>query len=387
MSKVTPARRCVLHLAVEYPSLNRSTNTPAVRNFIRANPEVDYRVFALRRTANPSACNALVGDDQGDNKVTSMKYWGLPYGILLFLSMTIVAWRIYRTVQSERLSIASIHAHKFSFEGIAGWWLSRWLNVPLALSVRGEAEQKILRYKPHYKPFYRRQLNDATKIYYVSAWFKAQMVRHFNIDPHKESLLPNFVAERDWSPVVTFQHNHLVSIMDLNVQEKKGFVPLLQAVAQLTTSYPDLRLDIIGGGFPKSMKKAQQHIDQLGLAANVTLLGQTDNQQLLQTLPNYAGMVLPSRNETFGMAYVESLLSGVPIMYSNATGIDGFLDGIEAGIGADPNSVDSIAVAIQQLLLHQQPWRQWLKLNHKIVVERFSRAEYIKQYNLTFGLS
>ncbi|WP_298445077.1 glycosyltransferase family 4 protein [uncultured Ferrimonas sp.] len=386
MTQQPPQRRCVLHIAVEYPSLNRSTNTPAVRNFIRSNPLVDYRVFALRRTANPLSCNALAGDDEGDNHVTSMKYWGLPYGILLFLSMTLVAWRIWRTVKKEQRQIAMVHAHKFSFEGIAGWWLARWLKVPLALSVRGEAEQKTLRYKPHYRRFFQRQLRDCQRLYYVSAWFKPIIQQHFKLAEPKQKLLPNFVAQREWPQQTAFESNRLISIMDLNVLDKKGLPQLLQAIAALRSTQPNLQLDIVGGGFTTANHRAQQLIQQHKLGDCVHLLGAMNNAELLHALPNYAAMVLPSRNETFGMAYVEALLSGVPVMYSRNTGIDGFLEGIEACVGAEPNSSESIATAITTLLQHQQQWRHWLAANQSLVLQRFERQHYIDEYNQSFDL-
>ncbi|WP_028117094.1 glycosyltransferase [Ferrimonas senticii] len=383
---MTTSAPLVLHLAVEYPSRNRDTNTTAVRNFIQANPRVNYRVYALRRSANPWRCNALPGDDQGDPNVTSMRYWGLPYGIWLFISMTIVAWRIRRDLRRQQLKPTLVHAHKFSFEGIAGWWLAKWLQVPLALSVRGEAEQKTLTYKPHYRPLYRRILQRATRIYYVSAWFRPILNRHFALTDQQQQLLPNFVAERQWQPQLQFQANALVSVMDLNVLEKKGLPQLLDGFAYAKQQQPNLTLTIIGGGFDHNRNRAQQLIAQRHLTDSVTLLGSVDNQQLLQQLGQFAGLVLPSRNETFGMVYVEALLSGLPILYSKHTGIDGFIDNIEAAIGCDPQNSDSIGQAILTLLAQQHPWRRWLLRHHQQIHQRFARTTYIDNYNETFQL-
>ncbi|SDJ42043.1 Glycosyltransferase involved in cell wall bisynthesis [Ferrimonas sediminum] len=380
------SKRCVLHLAVEYPSRNRPDNTPAVRHFIQANPRVDYRVIALRRTANPFKCNALAGDGEGDEKVTSMRYWGLPMGIGLFASMTLVAWRIRRLLAKENLEIDLVHAHKFSFEGIAGWWLARWRQCPLALSVRGEAEAKILRFKPHYDAFFRRQLQDAAHIYYVSAWFKPLLNSRFQLDPSKQSLLPNFVAKKQWQTSLDFKEDHLVTIIDLNVYQKKGLDKLLQAIKSLQDNYPGLKLDVIGTGTDKSHRAAEALIAQQQLQSRVTLVGGLSNADLLSQLPQYAGMVMPSVNETFGMVYVEALLSGVPILHSTNTGIDGFLDDIPARVMADPLDVEEIRHALDSLLSNQHGFRQWLIANHRHIESRFSRGKYIDAYNQTFRL-
>ncbi|WP_028111730.1 glycosyltransferase [Ferrimonas kyonanensis] len=379
-------RRCVLHLAVEYPSRNRPDNTPAVRHFIQANPQVDYRVIALRRTANPFKCNALAGDGEGDNRVTSMRYWGLPLGIGLFASMTLVAWRIRRLLAKEGIRVDLVHAHKFSFEGIAGWWLARWRQCPLALSVRGEAEAKILRFKPYYDPFFRRQLQDAAHIYYVSAWFKPLLNSRFSLDSDKQSLLPNFVADKQWQTSSEFTEDHLVSIIDLNVYQKKGLNKLLQAMQALLADYPKLKLDVIGSGTDKSRRAVEALLTQMKMQDRVTLVGGLSNAELLNRLPQYAGMVMPSVNETFGMVYVEALLSGVPILHSTNTGIDGFLDDIPARVMADPLDVEEIRTALDSLLRNQHGFRQWLLANHQHIVCRFSRDRYIDAYNQQFQL-
>ncbi|MFI3155882.1 MAG: hypothetical protein QX199_06970, partial [Methylococcaceae bacterium] len=126
----------VLHISADYPDANRAETTQAVRTFVTSNPELDYFVISLNRVANPFRCNSIKGDDRGDPQVLSMRYWGLPYGVLLALSMLIAAFRMRRVLMRQRIKVDLIHAHKLTFEGLAGRWLARWLGVPLIVSVR-----------------------------------------------------------------------------------------------------------------------------------------------------------------------------------------------------------------------------------------------------------
>jgi len=41
--------------------------------------------------------------------------------------------------------------------------------------------------------------------------------------------------------------------------------------------------------------------------------------------------LLPAVNETFGMAYIEALSVGCPILYVENTGVDGYFDDIRVG--------------------------------------------------------
>jgi glycosyltransferase involved in cell wall biosynthesis len=98
-------------------------------------------------------------------------------------------------------------------------------------------------------------------------------------------------------------------------------------------------------------------------------------------------MCLPSHNETFGMVYVEALLSGVPILYSTGTGIDGYLGSVEAAVGVDPCSVSAIAEGLERLLAEHAQMRESLLAQHDMIAARFEAAPYIQQYNRDLGLA
>lgn len=375
------SRPVVLHLAVDYPNVYRPENTAAVRNFVRANADLDYFAVALTRTANPFQVSSADGDGKGDAKVLSMRYWGLPFGLMLAPSMFIVALRVRREVRRRKLAPVLVHAHKLAFEGLAGWWLARALGIPLTLSIRGEAESKVLRFKPLYRPLLQRVLADAQRIYYVSAWFRPVLARHFRIAEDKQRLLPNFVNVRGRAPSRTeLRHDRLLTVLDLNVYRKKGLDRLLPAFKRCLLRYPAAHLDIVGRGEPGVIAEVGRLIEMLGLRRNVSLLGVLGNEELLERLPSYAGMALPSHNETFGMVYVEALLAGVPILHSLGTGIDGFVDFVEARVAVDPNDESSIERGLLRLLERQETFRDWLARHRDRVLAEFERHRYVEEY-------
>lgn len=381
------ARPLVLHLAVDYPNVYRPENTAAVRNFVKACDTLDHRVVALTRTANPFAVSQADGDGKGDPNVLSMRYWGLPFGFLLALSMYIVSWRVAREARRRQWQPQAIHAHKLTFEGLAGWFLARRWGLPLIVSVRGEAESKILRFKPHYRPLLQRLLNDAKRVYYVSAWFKPILNRRFRISEDRQSLLPNFVTVHDrQAHRPQPRAGHLVTVMDLNVYRKKGLDRLLPAFRECLKTHPDARLDVIGRGEPAVVSEVQQLIARLGLQDRVSLLGPLPNAELLDRLPGYAGMALPSHNETFGMIYVEALLAGVPILYSRGTGIDGFLTCLKGGIGVDPLDAQSIHAGLESLI-EFYAGNSYCPVSEKIeLLKIFGRDSYLIDYRALFDI-
>ncbi len=377
-------RPCVLHLTADYPDHFDRDKTKAIRNFIERNPRLDYRVVALMRTSNPLSAEERDGDggpDGGDPKVVSKRYWALPYGVFHLFFMWRIARDVRRLIRQKGWRIDAIHAHKLTFEGITGWFLSRWLGVPLLASTRGEAEIKILRFKPHYRPLIQAVLDRCERIYHVSAWFAPILQGRHRIDPDKEMLLPNFVRMERLRPGGDWQRDAFVTILHLDIYKKKGLDRLLPAFKKALGDVPGARLDIIGRGTPDTIAEIQSLIDAHGLSDRVTLVGKLPLEEVLERLPGYCAMVLPSHNETFGMVYLEAILSGVPILYSRQTGIDGYLDDWTVGVGVDPGDEAAITGGLVTLSRDQDRFRAALADQCGALERYFEPEQYVQAYN------
>jgi len=119
--------------------------------------------------------------------------------------------------------------------------------------------------------------------------------------------------------------------------EKKLDV-LLEAVRLLGSSY---HLIVVGGGAPASSPLPQQ--------ANVTQLPfKRDQRQLARLLASCDLLVHPGDCETFGLIVLEAMACGLPVVATNGGGVAELVD-TETGILAEPNSVDSLAGAIEAI--------------------------------------
>lgn len=372
-------RETILHITADYPDCNKPVNTYAIKNFIDQIDCFDSYIVCISRTALPWRCKIVPGGGVDNARLISVKYWGFPFGVFLALSMYIVARRIRSIIRSRGMRIDLIHAHKLAFEGLAAFWLSRWTGVPMVCSLRGEVEQKVLRAKPHYRPLYSAVARRSKFLYFVSAWVRQEIRTTLNAETAKERLLPNFVQDRAIAPRREFEKDRLVSIMVLD-DKRKGLDMLLPAFRQVVDRMPTASLDLIGRGTPSTFERVRRIIQESGLQDSVRLIGRLDHEALVRRLPTYAGMVLVSRNETFGMSYVEALLAGVPIVYSKGTGIDGYVDGIEAAVGVSPRSVEDIRDGLIALLKNQDAYRLWLAENADRVLRRFEPAIHLANY-------
>ena len=60
---------------------------------------------------------------------------------------------------------------------------------------------------------------------------------------------------------------------------------------------------------------------------------------------------MPSLTETFGLVYVEALSQGLPILYTEGEGVDGFFTATY-GESCNPHSVYDIASKIEQMIVN-----------------------------------
>lgn len=373
-------RLTILHLTADYPDCNKPVTTYAVKNFVERLDEFDHRIIVINRTAAPWNYRVTLAGDAGNPDLISIRYWGFPFGVLLALSLYILARQIRSIIRAEGIEFDLIHAHKLTFEGLVAFWLSRWTKIPMVCSLRGEVESKVLRAKPHYRPLYTAVARRAKRLYFVSAWIRDDIRRKLRVDPSKERLLPNFIQDREVAPCEDHERDTLAAIMVLDDQ-RKGWDRLLPAFRQVIERVPTASLHLIGRAEPATLERVHRKLRESGLQDHVQIVGELNHSELIRRLPRYAGMALPSRNETFGMVYVEALLCGVPILYSEKTGIDGFLDGIEASVGVDPYSVPSIRDGLLRLLENQDRYAHWLRDNAECVRARFSPPLYVARYS------
>ena len=349
----------IVHLAVDVNTPQRQRTTTAIEWFVEA-LERDHEqvVIAYQRRASPP--EAPIECATAGHRLFHFPYWGLKFGIGLWWSMRVAARRTIALLEREGIRPDLIHAHKFTFEGIAGWFIARHFGVPLFVSLRGEVETKIFRRKPGLRTRLRRIAGDAARLYFVSAWFREEFHRHIAAQPDKERLLPNIV--RNIAPAIApaSPSDSFVAILNLDTWRRKGLAWLFKGFAKALATEPAMRLEVVGGGSAEAVARAQAMIVAEGLDGAVTLAGPLPNAELLRRLPTYRALLLPSLNETFGMVFVEALFAGIPILFTRGTAIDGYLDGMDVGHAVPPRDPDAIAAATLDL------WRRGSELRARI---------------------
>ena len=141
---------------------------------------------------------------------------------------------------------------------------------------------------------------------------------------------------------------------------KKNYVGLLQAVARLVAGAADVEFQLAVVG--NEVRALAGQVDELGLSGSVVLIdqvgGAADGKRELQ-LPSqtlvelYAAadvFVFPSLVETFGVAIVEAMAAGLPVIVGNSPGCRDVVRRGRDGIVVPPRDTVALADAMARLM-------------------------------------
>ena len=133
----------------------------------------------------------------------------------------------------------------------------------------------------------------------------------------------------------------------------KGYDKVMEVMPKVIKEFPNSKYILVGGGDDE--KRLSRLRDSLGLKDKVIFAGCLSEDQLIDYYNLCDVFVMPSKNEGFGIVFLEALACGKPVIAGNKDGSrDALLDG-EVGILIDPDNIDEIAKTLIKVLKRDIP--------------------------------
>jgi glycosyltransferase involved in cell wall biosynthesis len=374
----------ILHLSYDLRDRQNREVTTAVSKLIDVSrSQFDPFIIDLVRVTNPK--QEMIKLKNSGHLVLNV--FGLPFGLLMKWSQERAFKRIKKAESQNLINLnefSMIHAHKLTFEGIAGYKLAKSLNIPLVVTLR-QTDTYVFNNKPGAVEAFKPIIKACDRFIYLIPQILKRMKGIFGEEffekyiEHKAVLLSNIV-ERDISNVDTkVDKNILLTVIRMTKKsvERKNLKKLLLAFKLLNRE--NIKLKIVGDG--EYLPTIKSWVDEYKLNDKVIFEGAIPNEEIDKYYKSTQAFLLPSISETFGMVYAESLLNGTPIMYSkDYLGFDGYFDGVGAGV--DPMSVESIKDGIIDLLDNGDIYRNNISALEKSGEFKIFSTDYItERYN------
>lgn len=136
------------------------------------------------------------------------------------------------------------------------------------------------------------------------------------------------------------------------VSARKGMDELLQAAQELLrTNCTDFQLDVVGGEeFHGDLERYRKRYAKAGLGERVRFHGMQVGADKMRFLSQADVFVLPSRSESFGIANLEAMASGLPIVSTRTGAIPEYLEPGVQGELVEPGDVPGLVEALRRLI-------------------------------------
>jgi glycosyltransferase involved in cell wall biosynthesis len=137
------------------------------------------------------------------------------------------------------------------------------------------------------------------------------------------------------------------------IDRKKGIDLLIPAFRKVLERFAKAKLLMAGSGDGEYEQEMRRKTQELGIAGSVEWLGFTDGAAKRNLFAAADLFVLPSYSENFGVAVIEAMAAGLPVVVTDQVGICGFVEKERAGLVVECD-VEQIAGAIGRVLASEE---------------------------------
>lgn len=244
-----------------------------------------------------------------------------------------------------------VHAHTVFSGGYAARQLHKKYGIPYIVAVRNTDVNIFFKYMVHLRKTGVDILRNASKIIFLSPSYREQVLRDYiplkdlEAIAAKSEVIPNGIAE---------------IFFDQNAQPKtlEGKLKLIQVGRLMKLKNPELTA------------KATEILRSRGRDVTLTLVGGVEDDsyrpllqkdyvnwfdncpqpEVIKHLQAADIFVMPSHIETFGLAYVEAMSQGLPVLYTAGQGFDGQFPEGEVGFAVSDSDAEALADQIEKIV-------------------------------------
>lgn len=233
---------------------------------------------------------------------------------------------------------------------------------------------------PSYLPVTRHGLLMSDAVTVPSHFLEAETRARLNLPGLPIHVVPNFVDTAHFTPpspdavgarLARPRYTHVS-----NFRPVKRVPDLIEAFAIVKAARPEAELVLIGDGPERS--RAEALARELHLGKQVRFLGRQDD--FVETLQTTAAFVLPSSTESFGVAALEAMACGVPVVASRVGGLPEVVADGESGLLVPSGDVEALAAAMQDIVRDEARWEAMSACSRDRATRLFRREVQVAAY-------
>jgi N-acetyl-alpha-D-glucosaminyl L-malate synthase BshA len=216
----------------------------------------------------------------------------------------------------------------------------------------------------------------------VSQYLRDETVRDFSVPASRIEVIPNFIDAKRWRPDREPCHRSKLApegekiLMHVsNFRALKRTEDIVEIYARVVKRVKS-RLVLVGDGpdRPRALKRAAD----LGVQDGVLFLGKHASVEELLACADL--FLLPSETESFGLAALEAMACGAPVIGSRVGGLPEVVEDGVSGYLRDVGDVEAMADLGVRLLTDDALHRRMSAAARRVAEERFSVDSIVPRY-------
>jgi N-acetyl-alpha-D-glucosaminyl L-malate synthase BshA len=281
--------------------------------------------------------------------------------------------------------IELLHVHYAIPHAYAGYMAKKMLkeegiDLPMVTTLHG-TDITLVGNHPFYKTAVTFSINKSDFVTSVSQSLKDETNKLFNIK-NEIVVIPNFIELNKetnvdnikcYRSVIAKENERIVTHIS-NFRKVKRIPDIIKIFYKIQAIMP-AKLMMVGDGPEK--EKAEIMCEELGISNKVIFFG---NSNEIDKILSYSDLfLLPSQSESFGLAALEAMASGVPVISSNSGGLPEVnFDGI-SGYLSNVGDIDEMAANAIKILENDQNLNKF-KSNALEVAKKFDIKNILPIY-------
>ena len=299
-----------------------------------------------------------------------------PYSLALAVA-------IHDTARTEGLDLVHVH---YAIPHATSAWIAREMLGPerdlrLVTTLHG-TDITLVGQHPSFQQITRFSILESHGLTAVSDYLREETVRDFQVPGERIEVIPNFIDteayRRDREPChrasLAPEGGKIVMHVS-NFRAVKRVEDVVEVFHGIWREMP-ARLVLIGDG--PERPRAQERAAELGLDEAVLFLGKHASVDELLACADL--FLLPSESESFGLAALEAMACGAPVVASRVGGLPEVVPHGDAGYLLPVGDVEGMAEAGVELLADDARWSRASEAARAVAVERFSAAKVVPVY-------
>lgn len=243
----------------------------------------------------------------------------------------------------------------FDIDGV--FWSGRRGNTPYVVCIKGVIAEELQHERGRVRLLFQqmarleaRNARRADLVLATSGYCRRAIVRHYGVNPNKIGIVPEGIDLARWRSVNAERSERKGTTILCVARQypRKHIADLVRAVPLVRATIPDARAVIVGDGPEHEHLRALAARLSLGDAIRFT--GAVPDSEL-ESLYRQAGVFcLPSVQEGFGIAFLEAMASGLPVVAVRTAAVPEVVPDGQAGLLAAPNQPAEIAAYLIRVL-------------------------------------